>query len=602
MARHARTYKLNRRKFLGAVTAGGIVAAVAPTELLARGGGSPDPTGSLGDALAEIDRLRAELAACQPVTLSPTTTSLAGTTPTTISTATTLGHAHPPTTLPGTTFPGTTAPGTTLPGSTTTTRPSTTTTRPSTTTTTGATSTTTVPTTTIPGGAVVDVSGSISGLIPAGTTWRIVGDANLSGDLTVEGLLTGTDRFTVDGRGFQLLVQNGGRVKLEGKPMTGWIRGGAATGWSSGDRVVVTPTSPGTTTPSTGTWPTSAPAGAEVACLERSINLVNFRRLMFHMGAGVQVLRWVAVRNGGTAGVLGDYPLHFHENGDTTRGSIVEGVLVEGGKNHAFVPHHSNGITFRDCVAYNTSSHAYWWDPDHRTDDTLFDRCLAVGVSAPSVLDLASNGTGRLTAFRLGEGTGNRVVNCVASCVNGGGDSSGFHWPEDANGSNSIWLFEDNIAHNVKADGIFVWQNDKFPHVITRFTAYNCGDRGIQHGAYNNRYVYNQVNVDGFRLQALSRSDAPVEINDSTVTEEFLVSDHSLPAGQPVYVRRSALLGGVRYQEYNDRRPTNDSIVHFEDCGLTKDSFSWTTVNPGSITRIIEGGVVVAEAVGGKWK
>ena len=59
----------------------------------------------------------------------------------------------------------------------------------------------------------------------------------------------------------------------------------------------------------------------------------------------------------------GRYGIHFHHNGEASRGSLVEGVVVRDAGNHAFVPHGSHGITFRDTIAFNTLNAAYWWDP-----------------------------------------------------------------------------------------------------------------------------------------------------------------------------------------------------------------------------------------------
>src|SRR3989338_10373715 len=67
--------------------------------------------------------------------------------------------------------------------------------------------------------------------------------------------------------------------------------------------------------------------------------------------------------------VLGRYALHFHMSGENNRGVVVEGVVARDIGSHAFVPHASHGITFRDTLSYNTAETPYWWDPR-----TNFDR------------------------------------------------------------------------------------------------------------------------------------------------------------------------------------------------------------------------------------
>ena len=175
--------------------------------------------------------------------------------------------------------------------------------------------------------------------IGAGSVATIVGDIELRGDLVVEGLLTSVDTFTLRGNGFQIEVRNGGQLDLRGKPKSGWVRGVGASGWQSGDRILTSPTEPGryalsdfhTGSPGVVTLADGRTIAAEQFNLTRSITIDNVSRIMFHMGAGRQVLKHIAVTNTGIAGKLAFYPIHFHLNGDRTRGSIIEGVVVENG-------------------------------------------------------------------------------------------------------------------------------------------------------------------------------------------------------------------------------------------------------------------------------
>ncbi|MCH8062421.1 MAG: hypothetical protein IH861_07955, partial [Chloroflexi bacterium] len=250
----------------------------------------------------------------------------------------------------------------------------------------------------------------------------------------------------------------------------------------------------------------------------------------------------------------GDFPLHWHLNGDSTRGTIVEGVVVINGANHAFWPHGSHGITFKDTIAKNISGDAYGWDGpgDNETcsfqkyctrdnsNDITYDHALAYNVD---------NGNGsrgfRLTGFLLGAGTGNVIRNSVATNVSPGHikDCSGFHWPEGANGNKggNVWKFINNRSSSSSGcHGIFVWQNDGNPHVIDGFTG-----GGIDHGAYGNRYVYKNIDVPYFEVHAVG-----VRITSGKIDTVFTrsVRSDSVPTAvfENVSINRFVIQNGNR--------------------------------------------------------
>lgn len=194
--------------------------------------------------------------------------------------------------------------------------------------------------------------------------------------------------------------------------------------------------------------------------------------------------------------VMGRYALHFHISGSNNVGSEVSGVVGRDIGSHVFVAHEADGIAFTDNVSHNTFDEAYWWDgaPDTRTagpptDDILYERNVASLVrSDPSVRGY------RLAGFSIGRGTGNVARGNVAVGVQGTSTSSGFIWPE---GSEGLWTFEDNVAHNNATHGIFTWQNTGTVHVINRFTGYHNEGSGISHGAYGNPYRYENSTLYG---------------------------------------------------------------------------------------------------------
>lgn len=312
-----------------------------------------------------------------------------------------------------------------------------------------------------------ELTGSVCGEVTSDATLK--GNVSLCGDLTVMG--AGTTLFArsgvnVEGNGHQIAFVKGANADFQGTKTSTWS--------GSGSNANVT----------------------------RDINFNNMRRIMFMDGAGPSTLRYFAVNNSGTS-ALGDYSIHFHHNGNSTRGTLVEGVAVVGSRNHAFVPHASHGITFRDTIAKNGKCEAYWWDPpefqstdqSNNSVDILYDHALADGVT-----NCAGDNRGfRLAAFELGAGKGNVVRNSVARNVKPSHpkDCSGFKWPELNNKQPSSWTFTNNASYGSQCNGVFVWQNDSEDHIVNGFK----GD-GIDHGAYTNRYDYRNVDVSFLEVHA----------------------------------------------------------------------------------------------------
>lgn len=312
-------------------------------------------------------------------------------------------------------------------------------------------------------------------------TLELKGHVSLNEDLiVVGGTLVARPGVHVEGNGHQIMFMNGGKADFQGTKV--------AHTWSGN--------------------------GAD-ANLKRDIVFNNMRRIMFHHGAGKSTLRYFTISNSGTPGVLGDYPLHFHLNKNSTRGTLVEGVVVVNGRNHAFVPHGSHGITFRDTIAWNTSDTAYWWDQagtnvssadDRRcpeedkycttdnSNDITYDHALAYDVEPR-----AGDHGHRVSGFVLRSGSGNVIKNSAATKIRGGADCAGYHWPEDANKNvgGNVWVFENNRSSSSDCHGIFVWQNDGNNHVVRNFT----GD-AIDHGAYGNSYHYINANVPYVEVHA----------------------------------------------------------------------------------------------------
>jgi hypothetical protein len=340
---------------------------------------------------------------------------------------------------------------------------------------------------------------------------------------------------------------------------------------------------------------------AEVLNLTRNVLIEGTPRHRAHIfirSRRPQSLKGVAIRHMGprkpaeefTELVLGRYALHFHMSGDGSRGSLVEGVVIRDTGNRAFVPHLSNGITFRDCISHNTFEEAYWWDgaPDTRTPgssshDILYERCVASLVQN----DPPFRGY-TLAGVVLGRGNGNVARDCVAVGVQGTVSAAGFTWPEGAEG---VWTFENCIAHNNGNHGIFTWQNTGKLHVVRRFSAYHNAGAGISHGAYNNRYTYRDSTLHGngsgaviLHADSWGGSESPLQFVNLTChgarQSDYLVvaprhnGDNESPPPRFVgcsFAGAGKAAFGWLYQ--GEDGPSTDEVVDIVDCSFSGNEF-----------------------------
>jgi hypothetical protein len=309
--------------------------------------------------------------------------------------------------------------------------------------------------------------------------------------------------------------------------------------------------------------------------------------------------------------MTGRYSLHFHMNYDGSRGSVVDSVVAYDGGNHSFVPHLSNGITFRDCVAHDQAETAFWWDPaggEQEGDavpshDVLLERCVAshVATTAGSEYDTAG--------FLLGAGDRNVARGCVAVGVLGSDESNpGYKW--DPGSSSGIWTFEDNLSHNNDGSSIYFWVNNTPPSVIDRFTAYQ--DRlGIRAGSYTNLVSYRDTTVYacgdvGVVVIAVPSVPDEDEPSDRTVTYENLyidqagLSDYAFAiAGHVVETTQVTRVIGCEFRGANKAQvgfPEADEypqLYEFTDCSYEGTAF-WLADN---LTEVVD--IKVRDAVNG---
>lgn len=347
-----------------------------------------------------------------------------------------------------------------------------------------------------------------------------------------------------------LWVMGRGRLALKGSSKLPWTRTTGAvpaganqitlstdpTGWRVGDELTIAPTMPPAdgqpfwdaydtrrvtaisgrtiTLSSATTWPhpevTVRPGVTyqpEVLNLTRNVRVEGTQAGRAHIfirntDPVRHTIRHAAFRHLGPRRrgdfVLGRYGLHFHHCRGRVRGTSVVGCVMRDIGSHAYVPHESNGITFLNCISHDTMEDAFWWDIKDSSSDIVWESCVASRIrgNPDNKEDVV------LAGFTLGVGKdhSNVVRNCVAFGVQGSVNASGYKWPELTDvspGTEGVWVFEDNLAHNNRHDGLFVWQVTPKFHPIIRFTAYHCGAAGVDHGAYINAYRYEDLTVYG---------------------------------------------------------------------------------------------------------
>lgn len=397
------------------------------------------------------------------------------------------------------------------------------------------------------------ITGSACPCMVKGTT-VLEGHIELEGDIMVDGgMLVARPGVDLDGNGHQIMFMNGGRADFQGTKVFTWSGNGSN------------------------------------ANLKRDINFRNLRRIMFHNGAGKSTLKYFTVSNSGTRNI-GDYPLHWHLNGNSSRGTIVEGVVVVNGKHHAFVPHGSHGITFKDTIAANIIQDAYWWDPpgtnncdDRRryctvdnSNDIVYNHALAMNVDHPR--DLGVQGHHGNAGFLLGAGRNNTVINSAAIDIKGGKNCSGFHWPSSANHNEggNVWTFKNNFARSSQCHGIFVWQNDGSDHFVNGFS----GD-GIEHGAYSNSYDYRNIDVPYVNVHA-----GGWEITGGSIGTLHLDSPNKISPNNPTLRIVNTRIGEIVLANKSNNGREKKPVYVFDNVGLSCGDVNVESVEPGTSLKI----------------
>ncbi len=101
---------------------------------------------------------------------------------------------------------------------------------------------------------------------------------------------------------------------------------------------------------------------------------------MYHHGS-LGSIGYATFNNLGKEGVLGRYPIHFHQVEDTMRGSSVIGAVVLDSGNRWVTVHGTQYMVVRDCIGINSVGHGYFLEDGTEVYNT-FDRNLGVHAAA----------------------------------------------------------------------------------------------------------------------------------------------------------------------------------------------------------------------------
>lgn len=353
--------------------------------------------------------------------------------------------------------------------------------------------------------------------------------------------------------------------------------------------------------------PIETTLGAEVFNLTRNVKIhgtVGGRAHIFVRSSTLSTIEYVEIRHMGPRrflnndwdGVLGRYGLHFHANYDDTRGTVVKGTVVTECGFHAFVPHLSHGITFEDCVSYDTFDDAYWWDtpttqgifPD-LTHDTLYNKCLAAYARR-------EDKGFRLAGFGLNAGTNNTITGSASVGIQNGG--KGYEWHELSHG---VWNFLTNVAHNNNGAGTFVWHNGNTFHDVVGLIAYRNRIAGIEHGAYNNSFHFtNALLVDNAEYGILLHSGSSREPNNLVFRNSIVegpnpiaTTTHHLQPWTYTTIENCNLISTNGVLGYMNGSFFDD-LIKLVDCTRNSSVVEWYSVTPTSEFIIIENGSTVA--------
>jgi hypothetical protein len=372
-----------------------------------------------------------------------------------------------------------------------------------------------------------------------------------------------------------------------------------ATGWQSGDRIVITPTAKSSVdehylqfdeatiasvaenSVTLQASPTYQHLGCsdcvrrgEAANLSRNVVVRSFDDTAHaHMIVAEQgllqldsvELRWLGPQKScSRGGPPRRAPIYFHQQNDNSDASFVRHVAIWGGDNRFYVQEKSNGIEVRDVAGYDTigAGFSLLYDNNacggaHCTREkapanTVLTDVLAAKVAVPERDDC--NAIGGVVGINPSGGEGSGCSGCVATGVayNFGqfGNEAAIHSAEGGSGRPANFTLNNNVAHNNAGHGISNWQNDtkRQPPYEGNQTWSNEAN-GVHHGAYENLYQFKNLTAldnagTDFAVIAI-QADAERARIDGAVFDGFQTLPYFLVPEVPVLIRNASFTGVI---------------------------------------------------------
>lgn len=191
-------------------------------------------------------------------------------------------------------------------------------------------------------------------------------------------------------------------------------------------------------------------------------------------------LEWIQLRHMGWSGILGRYPLHFHQVG-TAAGSWVRNVLVRDSYHRGIVLHDTHDVVVENNVTFETKGYGYYVERTPVAAPQIPPRCrnnafrdnLGVSSRLRPEDDPPSPAEAQHATFWITDNENEFTRNVAAGSM-----GSGF-WYElpfaEWAGVPAPPRFDDNVAHSHEWDG------------------FHCGDRQYWAGSTaptNNRFTF----------------------------------------------------------------------------------------------------------------
>lgn len=329
----------------------------------------------------------------------------------------------------------------------------------------------------------------------------------------------------------------------------------------------------------------------EVANLSRSVviesaNPIGVRgHTMFHLGSAGG-MGYVRLADMGKRGVLGRYPVHFHQVKDSMRGASVVGLAVVNSHNRWVTVHGTEYMVVRDCVGYGSEGHGFFLEDGTEVYNVL-DRNLAVQAYDGGRID------GQALTFDPNDGAGfwwangkNTFVRNVA-CEN---EQYGFRYDSQKRSNFDpvlpvrgvdgrrekldirelpVFRFEGNEAH---AEGLYGYAfagtegagpDERHPHRLVGNTAWEVHyafrmqlptmlveRTRVERAAYGiyrpwfDRHVYRDLRIARTNTEPFNRGLDDKSLQHGSVTVDGLVFEGIRPSGMPL-VQLSANTAGA---------------------------------------------------------